>query len=432
MDFDPVVDRTQPPKTEPFGHLEIVPQQVETLSNGVGIHFVECGTQPVNRIVILWRLGKCDVKNPFATKLLPQLMLEGCEKFNGEEIADAVDFEGAWLNPRGEDYFTGFELISLNAKTQTLLELLSAIIKTPTFPESSFEAIKSKESARLRLNEVRTPIRASRRLAQAMSGSDHPYQNKNTTEVLDKLTREDIIDAWRFMNQYSHTDIFIGGLPDDNVKDSLREFALNLRDKPVPETEDLYMPFSPDKPDYIKLEIDGAKQASVAIGIPTINRSHPDYIPLRMTVTALGGYFGSRLMTNLREEKGLTYGISASLFGIRKDAYISIAADCDSKYVDEVIRNIGEEITKLATEPMDETELTRLKMYLGTMLASTLDSPFAVTDNYIIQLTLEVPDDYFEQQQIALKTLTAETIMKMTAKYLLPLSRSTTVVALPS
>ncbi len=431
MDFNSAIDRSKVPATEPFGHLDIVPEQVETLPNGIRIHTVECGTQAVNRIVLLWEIGKSDVENPFAVKLLPQLMLEGTTNLSGEMIADAVDFEGAWLTPRSEDYFTGFELISLNAKTPTLLDLLSEIIKSPAFPESSFEALKNKEIANLQLNEGRTPVQATRRLVQAMSGSDHPYQNKNTIDILCKLTRGDIRKAWLNMIHNSQVDIFIGGRPDEKVKMALKEFALSLRqDSPV-EKRRGYRPFTPDSPSDIKIIVKGARQASVAIGIPAINRSHPDYIPLRMTVTALGGYFGSRLMTNIREEKGLTYGISASLFGIREDAYISVTADCDPEYVDEVISNIKSEITKLATEPMDENELTRLKMYLGTILASTLDSPFAVTDNYVIRLTLATPTDYFDQQQKALQSLTAETIAEMATKYLLPLSRITTVVAVP-
>ena len=431
MAFDSPVDRSTPPETKPFGHLDIIPQMVEHLSNGINLHFIECGTQAVNRIVILWKLGKGDVPNPFAVKLLPPLMLEGADNLSGAEIADAVDYEGAWLNPRVEDYFTGFELISLNAKTPILLNLLRKIITQPTFPNASFEALKAKEKSRLRLSLGQTPYIAAKALSKAIYGSNHPYQNNTTIENIETLSREDIIASWEKMVATSSIDIYVGGLPDDQVKAALRQFANELRQTSVQTAERVYRQSSPDQPGEITIKVDGAKQASVALGIPTIDRTHPDYIPLRMAVVALGGYFASRLMTNIREEKGLTYGISASLYGIRHDAFVSINADCDPRYVDEVIRNIHLEINKLAAEPMDDLELTRLKMYLGTVLASTLDSPFAVADNYIIQLTLGVPSDYFENQQTALEHLNPETIMAMTKKYLLPLSKATTVVALP-
>jgi predicted Zn-dependent peptidase len=153
---------------------------------------------------------------------------------------------------------------------------------------------------------------------------------------------------------------------------------------------------------------------------PTIPRSHKDYIPLRIAVMALGGYFGSRLMTSIREEKGLTYGISAALEGSHEAANITINAQCDPAYVDEVISQTFAEIERLANEPMPREELEALIQYLSSALAVTLDSPLSIADHYITQLTVGTPPDYFEQQFNVLGAITPATIAEMTSKYIKP------------
>ena len=152
--------------------------------------------------------------------------------------------------------------------------------------------------------------------------------------------------------------------------------------------------------------------------MPSIPRSHPDYETLRAVVVALGGYFGSRLMTVIREEKGLTYGISAALLGHREGSYITISSQCDNRYTNTVVEEIGKEIARLACEPMSEDELTTLKRYIRSNLAASFDTPFSAMDYFTTQRHVGSPPDYLDRQQRALDRLTPNVIMDFARKYL--------------
>lgn len=434
MNLDSVChpDRIVVPKVKSFGFLEIAPEIVSTLPNGIRLHLIKAGDQPGTRLTIIWHYGLPYMPRCYAPVVLPALMLEGAADMTGAEIAERIDYEGAWLTPRASDNYPGFDLIALDSAMPALLPLLSDIMLRPTLPTEAFNTLIQKAVAKTRLSHSRTTVRATSRLLSLIAGSGHPYCLDFTPDDIEATTIDQVRHAWREGVLSSPIDIYLAGNPSDKVVEAVRHFAIDLRSKPVDARPPKFTAYRSEGVSYEKFTVPGARQASVAIGIPAIGRSNPDYNSLRMTVVALGGYFGSRLMTSIREEQGLTYGIQAGLLGDHNNAYISISADCDPSYTDDVLKGIDAEIRRLATEPMGDDELQRLRMFLGTVLASTLDSPFAVADYYIRRLTVGTPDDYFEAQQRDLASLNADTIMLMTRRYLLDNPETSIVVATPA
>ena len=161
-------------------------------------------------------------------------------------------------------------------------------------------------------------------------------------------------------------------------------------------------------------------QNAIAMGIPAISRHHEDYVPLRLTVMALGGYFGSRLMTNIREEKGLTYGIGAALMGGHEGSHAYISAKCDSNFTDKVISEIKAELVRLASDPPRGEELERLRMHAYVSLLEILDTPKSIMDYYRTMLIAGTPADYLERQLKGITGLSSDVISEMASKYLRP------------
>ena len=179
-------------------------------------------------------------------------------------------------------------------------------------------------------------------------------------------------------------------------------------------------PYVPEEPVRKDLYLEGACQAAVSAGMPAIGRPDPDYIALRLAVMALGGFFSSRLMSKIREEKGLTYGISAYLSGTYEGASVHVEAQCDVEYVEQVIEETRREIARMAVEPPAGEELQRLKMHAWSDLASITDSPFSMAANYISRKTFGMPADYFERQLQEIRSLTPERLAEVSARYLNP------------
>lgn len=420
------LDRKRRPATSWFSFRPLPPQTVTVLTNGVRLHEIDNGTMPVNRLSLVigygrnaaFRMGCAD-----SAAIMSELLTEGTLTRSGSDIARDVDYEGAFLRAAISDSYTTIDLVGLNSATPRLTPILTDIFHNASFPEETLNAVRARLAQSYEVESTRPPVVAGRRLSAIMAGPGHPNSRKRSAETIMAVSREQVIDQYRRMRDGATLDVYLAGKLDDALRAEVRNFCLSLRDA-APAAADafepVFIPFEPEAEGRCDIVMADSMQTAIAAGIPAIGRDHPDYINLRLTVMALGGYFGSRLMTNIREEKGLTYGINASLMGNHDGAYVCIAAQCPAGTASPVLTEIGREMTALATVDMDADELTRLRQYAFSQLVSALDSPFAIQDCYRNILMLGTPADYFRMQFDAISALDAATIRRMAATYLRP------------
>lgn len=409
--------RKTPPPIRDFVNLEIPSAETFTLKEGLTLHTVRTGESPANRFSFLWNYGKMDTPCNYGAFLLPSMLMQGTTRMTGAEITDNIDFLGAFVINNVGNSYSSFNSVSLNTFTDSLLKIFEDMVLNPLFPVDRFEALKRQALAAYDLKHARTSVVAFERLSELLVGKNHPYGVPVKREWIENVTLDEVRDAWKKGLFNTPIDIFAAGDITDSLYRDIERFALAIRGYGIEVKPKTAVPCAPEAPGRTDIAIPGTRQSSVAIGIPTIKRDNPDYIPLRIAVIALGGYFGSRLMTNIREEKGLTYGINASLEGSREGAAIKITADCDAAYVDRVIEEVGKEMHAMTSLPMPQDELRRLRSYYMTVLASVLESFRSIGEYYEGLLTVGMPDDYFEQQQSALAAATPESIMETAARY---------------
>ena len=156
------------------------------------------------------------------------------------------------------------------------------------------------------------------------------------------------------------------------------------------------------------------------MGMPLVDRHHPDYPLLHVAAIALGGYFGSRLMMNLREDKGYTYGVNASLLGVHEGSWLRISFECSHEHVDAAIAQVRLELERLVSYPPRGEELERMRRSALVSHLETLASPLEIVAFYRNMLLSNLPVDYFEAKQNAILTVTPEDISRIAAKYLRP------------
>jgi predicted Zn-dependent peptidase len=220
--------------------------------------------------------------------------------------------------------------------------------------------------------------------------------------------------------------VLTGEITDGLLKDLEKHFgpaagktAPSLRETPAP-------PSSVSVREYISRE--NALQSAITLGKRTINRDHPDYAALAFTLTLLGGYFGSRLMRNIREEKGYTYGISASVKPLRKDAYLSIRTEVGAGVCEPALEEIHKEIRKLRENPPGGEEMTLVRNYLMGSLLQSLDGVLARGDMVKRLAASGTSFDYLERFAREINHITAQKVTEMSEKYL-DLREMTTVIA---
>ena len=177
-------------------------------------------------------------------------------------------------------------------------------------------------------------------------------------------------------------------------------------------------PFAAVSEKRIFTEREDAMQSAVKMGCTTITREHPDYPKLRVLMTLFGGYFGSRLMSNIREEKGYTYGISAGIMFYPDSGVLVVSTETDNEYVEPLIQEVYHEIDRLHHELVPDEELTMVRNYMLGEMCRSYESPFSLSDAWIFIATSGLTDDYFLRSLHAVNEVTPAEIQDLVQRYL--------------
>lgn len=372
----------------------------------------------------MWEGGAYDYPSKAVAAVMASTIQEATESMDVSEVADFIDFCGARINGAVSPHHVSLDLIAINSRLSELLPLMADMARNAAFPDYAVEAAAKRHAANRALQLERVSFLAESAFQALMQGKNHPASKFATPlefNAVDSSTVKLLYDIAR----QSKLHVFAGGMISDEIANDLIAVFGQL---PSPAVSPMQIiPFTPEEAQTITIKKKDTVQAAVAMGMPAIGRDHPDYIKLRLTVMALGGYFGSRLMANIREEKGLTYGINSALIGSQEGAYVEIQAQCDARYVEQVVDETRREIANLAANPPKSDELNRLRLHAWSALASAADSAFGTLDHYITHLKVGTPDGYFKQQLEAIASLTTDDIARMTAMYLDPASLSVVI-----
>ncbi|HOU74321.1 M16 family metallopeptidase, partial [Tenuifilum sp.] len=260
------------------------------------------------------------------------------------------------------------------------LDVLADILTNPTYPQHELELFckKGKQSLLVDLEKVSTLSR--QRFFSALFGSNHPYGSFATPNDYDVLSQTVLV---QFRNRYhkaSNGLIVIAGKVDAKQVD----FLVNGFNNPIFEQCDdieLGLP-SFTTTDYRVFSYKkDAVQAALRIGRVLPKRNHPDMPGLVVLNTILGGYFGSRLMRNIREDKGFTYGISSFIIPMAELSALVVSTEVGSAFTEKTVDEVFKEMIKLQTEPVSNDELELVRGYMTGQVLRTFDGPFAIADS---------------------------------------------------
>lgn len=412
-------DRTRAPLVTTVPPISLPATTDIYVADNIKIKVLKGGDQDLVRLTLLWEGGTLDCSDQSLPTLLFESMREGSVDRTGAEVADILDFNGARLISRVADHHSGLELFAIASKLQALLPMLADIINAPRLSADSIDTCARTVAAGLQSAMAKVSYQASRAIVPVLRGIGHPASTESTPESVMAITRASVCGLYDRYVHDGRLHVFLAGNVTDELLSSVIAF-LSAIAQPTGRDNIVIVSDTPLPPERIKIERPESLQSAISMGLPTIGRGNPDYIKLRLAIIALGGYFSSRLMQNIREEKGLTYGINAHLLGSYEGASMRINAQTDAANVDVVIDETFNEIKRLVSDSLDEDELTRLKLNAWTSLASTVDSPFTAMDYYITELQVGTGPDYFERQLNEIRSLTSRTVADMISTYIIP------------
>ena len=411
------MNRTIQPSILPIKKIGIPDVESYRMPNGVHLHHLNFDLEDVVRIDIVINSGKWDAPRPLVAEFTNQLLKEGTRKLLGSQIAEKLDFHGAWLQASTTQQASYLTLYTLNKYFGNMLDLLEQILKEPTFPEKEFEIFLQNRKRDFQVNLDKVNFLAGRAFVQALFGAKHPYGRISQIEDFETITVEHLTKFYE--SHYSSYNMQVG------LFGKIEPYMLKLIEDRFgqthwgihPEHDNQIRIPNPSKEKHLFVKKKDALQSSVFIGKEIITRTHPDYHGLSVLNIVLGGYFGSRLMSNIREEKGYTYGIYSSIASFLQGGYFYVASQTATKHVKLLIKEVFNEMDKLSQQAISEKELETVRNYSMGELTRRFDNPFALADMYLDLLEYKLDKAFYEKRIDTLNFISVEKLQSLAQKY---------------
>jgi predicted Zn-dependent peptidase len=409
-----MLNRTIAPDFTRSTDFELIQPNTFTLSNGAKAFVVTGGNQPVIRVEILLKAGRWYEKTWGASYFASQLLSKGTSKKSSYEIASIFDQYGAHLEVSPGLDIVSVSLYSLVKNLEPTLALVRELLSDSIFPEKEIIQLKSVYLQNLKINLEKTSFQASKLFRKSLFGAEHPYGKELEAAEAEQLTRDQIIEHHTTFSK-DFTVIVSGDVSEASkklVEDTLSDLAL-VR---VADKDNAF-----GTPAFTKQHVskEGSVQSSIRMGKKAVARLHPDYALTLFLNHIFGGYFGSRLMRNIREEKGLTYGIYSSLHTLQYDNYLVIGADVNNENITVAVDEIRLELKRLRNEPLDATELEVARNHFIGSLQAEITTPFAHADKIKNMHVFNLPSDFYQRMIQTIDRATAEDLMAVASKYFL-------------
>ena len=426
-------DRTKPPALAPTPQLDLPAIQKRALSNGLAVWLVESHEVPIVQLNVVVRAGAGDdPAGKFGTASLASAMLdEGAGTRSALEIADAVEFLGASLTTTSSFDSSAVRLNVPVERLRDALPLLADVTLRPTFPTMDLERLRQERlTALLQARDDPASI-APMAFSRIVFGAMHRYGTGAVgAEASLKLLSTGDLSAFHaaYYQPANAVVVVVGDIRPDAVLPELeRHFggwkasAAPARRAPVPAAPQVARGgiYIVDKPE--------AEQSQIRIGWVGVPRSTPDYFPLLVLNTILGGSFTSRLNQNLREEHGYAYGAGSS-FDMRLSAGPFVAAaGVQTDKTAESVREFFNELTKIV-EPIGADEIAKARNYIALGFPAEFESSADLSRQLEELIVYQLPDDYFERYIANVQAITADAVQKVAKTYIQPARFAVVVV----
>lgn len=423
----------------PLHNMLTLRYSTTSLSDGIPVLVVPNATTDVVRMDLVADGGKYSRPNPLHALLATRMLREGTPQHSARDIADTLDWHGAWLELSVSHFHSYVTLYALGRCFASTCRLVSELVATPTFPEERLRTVVENNRRQFLVARQKGNVIALRHLTTALYGPDHPLARAVDESDYDAVTRQQLADTWQALFSHpSRLSIVLSGNVTPDVLSTVESCFGTLPQDPyaprVPNADTRTILSTPCHPaDGATFEQPlrvsrGRAQASISIGRLVMPVDDDDYPAFRLLNTVLGGYFGSRLMQSVREEGGYTYGISSDLAPGNMHTTFTISCECRSDSVDAVLDEVRRQLQRLIDEPVGDDELQRVRNYSLGELCRTYEGIFAKADALVYLRNYGLPDTHLDRCFDAVRTTTPQQLQALAARYLRPDAMKVVVV----
>lgn len=414
-----MLNRTQPPQIQPPAGIHFVQPVSYTLSNGIKVYEYNAGTQNVLSVELVFAAGSWFQPKPLVAMASNMMLREGTQFHDAAGMSELLDYYGAHVENATERDSAYISLYTLNRHVEQTLPLMAEMIQTPIFPEHELQVLLGKQRQMLEVNRQKVNFLARVHFNPILFGESHPYGTVLEQKHIEALTTDDLKSFHQQMYTPANCMIMVSGKIPWNMHQMLETyFCHGSWTGEKKEIVHARASSSLQLNHYIPKE--GALQSAIRMGRLMISRRHPDYHGMKVLNTILGGYFGSRLMMNLREDKGYTYGVGSAVVPLRNEGFFVVSCEVGSEVTKQAVNEINNELLRLCNEKVSESELSLVRNYLSGELLRMVDGPFAqaVLFRELVEDGLDAT--FFEETIDTVKHISAAELQDLAIKYLNP------------
>jgi zinc protease len=414
-----MIDRkVQPPIVDAVElDLKLKPYQYFTLDNGVPVYAVDAGEEEVLMVEWVFYAGNWYEEKNIVAATTNYLLKNGTTNKTAYQINEHFEYYGAYLNRNCYNETASVTLHSLTKHLPELLPVVAELFNENIFPEKELMIYKQNQKQKLEVNLKKCDFVGNRIIDELLYGLHHPYGKYTSMEEYDAVQQKEAIDFYRRYYTNGKCILFAAGkLPNDIQQQLNKNFGtLPFNKESLPVVDHIAEPASAKHHSLIN-DPNGV-QAAIRIARPFPNRHHPDFIKVQVLNNIFGGYFGSRLMSNIREDKGYTYGIHSYLQNHIQQSAWMISTEAGRHVAEATVSEVYKEMDRLCNEPVDEEELHLVRNYMMGSILGDLDGPFQIIARWKNYILNNLAEDYFYNSLETIKNITAEELMQFAKKY---------------
>ncbi len=401
-------------------NLQLKPYQYFTLENGIPVYCIDAGEQEVLQIEWIFYAGNWFEQQQGVAAATNFMLKNGTSKKNAYELNEAFDYYGSYCSRSCYNETASVSLHCLSRHAEKGVSIIAEMISDSVFPEKELEIFKQNSKQRLQVNQKKCEFVAGRKIDGLLYGEKHPYAAYTSETEIDAL---DVALLKTFYQQYylqGSCVIFVAGkLPAQIIGLLNAHFGKMPLQKPGYLLSPVPVNPSPEKKWRIKND-EQAVQGAIRMASSFPNRHHPDFKKAVVLNNIFGGYFGSRLMSNIREEKGYTYGIYSYLQNHIQESAWMISTEAGLAYCEPLIEEVYKEMKLLRETPVSSNELKLVQNYMMGSLLGDLDGPFHIIAKWKNIILNGLGEDYFYSSVDAIKNSKPEELQALAQKYLQP------------
>jgi len=414
------IDRTVAPKIVDAVDfdLRLKPYQKYVLKNGVEVYAIDAGAEEVMMVEWVYYAGDWYEEKSLVAAATNFMLKNGTSTKTAFQINEHFEYYGAYLNRAAYNETSTITLHTLTKHIGQLLPVVREMLTDSIFPEQELAIYKKIMQQRLSVNLLKCDFVAHRYIDAYLYGEQHPYGRYSRSEDYEALTREQLIAFYQKFYLQGKFVMFVAGKLPKNLQELLDKNFGDLANNKVESLNYITKPAA-EKKQRITNDPNGV-QGAIRIARPFPNRHHPDFLKAHVLNSLFGGFFGSRLMANIREDKGYTYGIHSYIQNHIQQTAWMVSTEAGRDVCEAAIKEVYHEMEVLRDELVDEEELLLVRNYMMGSILGDLDGPFQIIARWKNIILNDLDEKYFYDSIKTIKSITAEEIKELAEKYFQP------------